>query len=103
MKAEVEFVLQMDREVMDSNRERFIPEEVITDASGKQRWLQTIKRPIIGKDGQAYQVLGVSTDITERKKAEETLRESEQRFRTIYDQAYQYTYASIIFTLLGFS
>lgn len=75
-RTEVEFFLQMDREVMDSKRERFIPEEVITDAAGKKRWLQTIKRPIIGMDGRANQVLGVSTDITERKRAEEALHRS---------------------------
>ena len=74
-RTEVECFLQMDREVMDSKKERFIPEEVVTDAAGKKRWLQTIKRPIIGKDGRANLVLGVSTDITERKKAEEALRQ----------------------------
>ncbi|MGE0468986.1 MAG: PAS domain S-box protein [Nitrospira sp.] len=78
---EVEFFLQMDREVMDSKKERFIPEEVITDATGKKRWLQTIKRPIIGMDGRANQVLGVSTDITEHKRAEEALRQSEERWQ----------------------
>lgn len=72
---EVEFFLKMDREVMDLMKERWIPEEVITDAAGRKRWLQTIKRPIIGKDGRANQVLGVSTDITERKKVEEALRQ----------------------------
>ncbi len=78
---EVELFLQMDREVMDSKKERFIPEEVITDAAGKRRWLQTIKRPIIGMDGRANQVLGVSTDITEHKRAEEAVRQSEERWQ----------------------
>ncbi len=80
-RTEVELFLQMDREVMDSKKERFIPEEVITDAAGKKRWLQTIKRPIIGMDGRANQVLGVSTDITEHKRAEEALRQSEERWQ----------------------
>ena len=74
-KTEVEFFLKMDREVMDFKKECLIPEEVITDAAGRRRWLQTIKRPIIGQDGRANQVLGVSTDITERKKVEEALRQ----------------------------
>ena len=76
---EVEFFRRMDLEVMDTLQERFIPEERITDAQRKVRWLQTVKRPIIGANGKATQVLGSSTDITQRKLAEERLRESEQR------------------------
>ncbi|MCG3136368.1 MAG: Sensor histidine kinase RcsC [Phycisphaerae bacterium] len=59
-----------DLQVMDSQQEKFIPEEKITDSRSKVRYLQTVKRPIIGGDGQAQQVLGVSTDITERKRNE---------------------------------
>lgn len=67
---EVGFFNQIDREVIDTLQERFIPEEYITDAQGKLRWLQTVKRPIIGADGSADQVLGASTDITQRKSTE---------------------------------
>jgi PAS domain S-box-containing protein len=34
-RTEVELFLKMDREAMDSKKERFIPEEVITDVAGK--------------------------------------------------------------------
>jgi two-component system sensor kinase FixL len=67
---EVEFFHRMDLEVIDTLKERFIPEERLTDAQGKIRWLQTVKRPIIGKEGIANQVLGASTDITQRKETE---------------------------------
>ena len=75
---EVEFFRQMDREVMDTLRERFIPEEHVTNAQGKVRWLQTVKRPIFDKDGSANQVLGSSTDITQRKQAESELQRNRQ-------------------------
>jgi PAS domain S-box-containing protein len=75
---EVEFFRQMDREVMDTLRERFIPEEHVTNAQGKVRWLQTVKRPILDKDGSANQVLGSSTDITQRKHAESELQRNRQ-------------------------
>jgi PAS domain S-box-containing protein len=71
---EVEFFHRMDLEVIDTLQERFIPEERITDAQGKIRWLQTVKRPIVEKDGSANQVLGASTDITKRKEIDAELR-----------------------------
>jgi PAS domain S-box-containing protein len=72
---EVESFRQMDLKVLDTLQERFIPEERITDSRGQVRWLQTVKRPIIESDGSARQVLGASTDITQRKQAEMELRE----------------------------
>lgn len=76
--AEVEYYGKMDLEVMDTLQEMFTPEQTITDSSGRQRWLQTVKRPILDETGRATQVLGASTDITARKLAEEALRQSEQ-------------------------
>ncbi|WP_372521841.1 PAS domain S-box protein [Sulfuricaulis sp.] len=67
---EVEAFRRTDLEVMDTLQERFMPEEHITDSKGKVRWLQTVKRPIIEKDGTVNQVLGSATDITERRQAE---------------------------------
>jgi PAS domain S-box-containing protein len=77
---EVEFFRRVDLEVMDSLQERVIPEERITDAQGNIRWLQTVKRPIIGEDGKANQVLGSSIDITQRKMIEERLRENQKQY-----------------------
>ncbi len=67
---EVEHFRKLDLEVMDTLREAFIPEERITDAAGRVRWLQTVKRPLVSADGTAKMVLGVATDITERKDQE---------------------------------
>lgn len=77
-KEEVAFFRQMDLEVMNSLKEHVIPEEKITDAAGNVHFLQTVKRPIIGPNGVANHVLGVATDITERKRLEEQLRESQK-------------------------
>ncbi|HEU4683235.1 MAG TPA: PAS domain S-box protein [Nitrospira sp.] len=86
-KEEVAFFLEKDREVIDSLRDVFIPEEVITDAFGATRWLQTVKRPLFDEEGNATQVLGVATDITQRKRMEQALRESEARLQAIMDRA----------------
>ena len=75
---EVEFSREKDLQVMASLQECFIPEEKFTDWSGKTRWLQTIKRPIVDDHGRFRMVLGSSTDITERKRMEEMLLQQEQ-------------------------
>ncbi|HEY5885700.1 MAG TPA: PAS domain S-box protein [Pyrinomonadaceae bacterium] len=80
-KEEVDRFRRDDQEVMNTRQEKFIPEEVITDVKGNIRWLQTIKRPIISPDNTVSQTLGVATDITTRKQAEEALLRSEEQLR----------------------
>jgi PAS domain S-box-containing protein len=75
---EVAFFRQKDLEVMDSHQDLFIPEETVTDSTGRTRWLQTVKRPILDEQGRAIIVLGAATDITERKRMEEALRQRER-------------------------
>ncbi|MBX3082067.1 MAG: PAS domain S-box protein [Anaerolineae bacterium] len=70
---EVASFIEADRRVIDSGETLHV-EETVTDANGVTRWFQTTKVPIISSDGNSKYVLGVSTDITERKKVEETLR-----------------------------
>ncbi|HLX11549.1 MAG TPA: PAS domain S-box protein, partial [Bacteroidota bacterium] len=76
---EVEHFRNDDLHVMDSMTEKFIAEEQITDAKGNVRYLQTIKRPIISADGTADQILGVATDITDRRKSEIERRKLEEQ------------------------
>jgi two-component system, cell cycle sensor histidine kinase and response regulator CckA len=75
---EVDAIRRTDLDVLQSLATRYIAEERLTDATGAVRWLQTVKRPIIGDDGQADQVLGVSTDITERKRLETQLLQAQK-------------------------
>jgi len=70
---EVEHFRKDDIEVMDALRPKLIPEEPVSSPEGGTRWFQTIKIPIVSPDGRADAVLGVSTDITARKEAEERL------------------------------
>lgn len=72
---EVEAFRRDDLEVMETQREKLIAEEVVTDATGRTRYLQTIKRPLVDEDGVARHVLGVATDITALKRAEQERRE----------------------------
>jgi PAS domain S-box-containing protein len=84
-KEEVEHFHKDDLEVIDNLQEKFIPEELITTATGESRWLQTVKRPLIEADGSATSLLGVATDITARKQAEAERRESQRLLQLVMD------------------
>jgi len=52
---------------------------------GEYRWAIDAASPWFGVDGQFKGFIGSVIDISDRKQAEETLRESEQRFRLMAD------------------
>ena len=77
-RAEVEQFLRDDREAMTTGRPKFILEEPNTDArTGRRRWFQVIKVPLRSAEGEP-QVLGVATEITQRKELEGQLRQAQK-------------------------
>jgi PAS domain S-box-containing protein len=71
---EADFFTAKDREVLASGRLLDIPQEPIQTRSGEVMYLHTKKIPIIGKEGTPQYLLGISEDITVRKREEEALR-----------------------------
>lgn len=47
------------------------------------RWLAWSDRAILGEDGKIETIVGMGRDITDRKQAEEALRESEEKHRLL--------------------
>ncbi len=108
-KSEADFFTTKDREVLANGRLVDIPEETIQTPAGP-RVLHTKKVPIFGVDGTPRYLLGISEDITEHKRAEESL----QRTQFAMDQAVDAVYwidpqARILYTnnaaseMLGYS
>ncbi len=76
---EVAHFLRDDREVMASGHPKLISEEPVTNPHTEQtRWFQTTKLPLRLPGEDALTMLGVATEITERKRLEEQLLQSQK-------------------------
>jgi PAS domain S-box-containing protein len=64
-------------------------EEIVTHDDGLHTYI-AIKSPLRDAEGKPYAVCGIATDITERKQAEERIRQSERELRQVLDLSPQH-------------
>ena len=75
---EADFFTAKDRQVLDGKALVDIPEETIRNRGNEERILHTQKIPLLDEAGTPRFLLGISEDITERKKLEEQLRQAQK-------------------------
>jgi PAS domain S-box-containing protein len=85
-KRQAERFMADDRQVIVSGEPRFISEEVLTNAKGETRVLQTTKVPFLDPNGHPA-MMAVAVDITALTLANDALRQSGEQFRGLFEMA----------------
>jgi PAS domain S-box-containing protein len=70
-------ILEGDRYVFETRQEKPMFEETYTDLDGEPHYLETVKRPLIGDNGEAN-ILIISNDQTDRRNLESQLRHAQK-------------------------
>ena len=83
-----------DRLIIETGVQKLNYEEPQTTPDGRKIWLRTSKIPLIDPAGKIKGVLGTYEDITNTKQAELVIKESEERYRLLAENAHD-----IIFTM----
>ena len=81
---QVAFYLQNVREVMSQSQTQVVMEESTNAATGEVTYYQSIKKPLITREGKK-QILVIANDVTELKRTQSRLEESERRLRYVLD------------------
>jgi len=79
-----------EQEIIQSGKGVYDYEGPSIDQSRKEkrRWVSTTKVPLWGAQGKVIGIMGIGRDITERKRMEEALRETADKFRFIFENAH---------------
>ncbi len=85
--ADVRHSWDLQRQLINKEIDRFVVEFKMKHKNG--HWIDVLARAeaVFDPSGKAVRIVGTHTDITEQKKAEASLRKSENRYRLLHENA----------------
>ena len=84
---EAEFSIESDHLIIDTDNPEYHIIESQLQANGKHAWLDTNKIPLHNSSGEVIGILGTYEDITDRINAEIALKDSEMKYRHLFERA----------------
>ncbi len=82
----VEYLQEQWTNLVDGKVAPFYEYQIV-HKSGDKRWVNQRNVLILDNNGQPQAIEGIATDVTDQKEAEEALRESEERYRILVENA----------------
>ncbi len=80
---EARAILEEDAQILGGEELLWDQERLVID--GRESWWISSKFPVQDAQGRVNLIGGISIEVTDRKRAEETLRESEERYQTLFN------------------
>jgi PAS domain S-box-containing protein len=75
------------QEIFETGKAKVVHEQAGKDVDGKTVWSEITATPVKDRDGNITAVLELVVPITQRKRAEENLRDSAEKHRKLFDEA----------------
>jgi diguanylate cyclase (GGDEF)-like protein/PAS domain S-box-containing protein len=88
--------IEQDRQVLETGVPVLHLVESEVDLDGQQIWQEVSKIPIRNAAGEVIGLLGTIEDITDRCRVEEALKQAEQKYRSIFENAVEGIFQSSI-------